>query len=149
METEEPQFGEVAGEYQNLSMGIPARFKPGQSGNPKGRPKGIISLKKLIRQVLEEKIVTDDGNKVVRGLLIVKAMIEKAESGDVSAFRAICERLEGMPTQAIDVTARPVVQMPELKLIGGKPLTFEIGSSEPVRQIEGEISGEQKKEGSS
>lgn len=33
---------------------IAARFKPGQSGNPTGRPKGVISLTKILRDKMNE-----------------------------------------------------------------------------------------------
>jgi hypothetical protein len=39
-----------------------SRFKPGQSGNPKGRPKGSSNFKTVLRKTLTSKVrVTKDG----------------------------------------------------------------------------------------
>jgi hypothetical protein len=67
-----------------------------------GRPKGSLSLKTLIRKVWGEEYTEENGNKTVRAIKTLKALIEKAEKGDVSAFRALAERLEGQPKQEID-----------------------------------------------
>ena len=39
----------------------PTQFKPGQSGNPSGRPKGSVSLKEYARKMLLE--LDDDGKR--------------------------------------------------------------------------------------
>jgi hypothetical protein len=59
------------------------RFKPGQSGNPKGRPPG--SRNKTL--VALEQLGADE----VEG--IVRALIEKAKSGDAMAARPILDRV--------------------------------------------------------
>jgi len=74
------------------------RFKPGQSGNPNGRPKGSLNMKTLIERVWSEE-VTDNGNPIIRGLKAVKAIADKAERGDVRAFNELADRLEGKPKQ--------------------------------------------------
>ena len=71
-----------------------------------GRPKGSLSIKTLIQQVWSEEIVDDEGNAKIKALLSIKAMVDKAESGDVHAFKALAERIEGMPKQEIDHTMK-------------------------------------------
>ncbi len=39
------------------------QFKKGQSGNPKGRPKGSKNLANLYMDILEEEVVAKDGGK--------------------------------------------------------------------------------------
>jgi len=82
------------------------KFKKGQSGNPDGRPVGVISVKALIRKVWSEELTDKDadGDPMVKAILSVKAMVDKAESGDVPAFKALVERLEGLPKQEIENT---------------------------------------------
>lgn len=59
------------------------RFKPGQSGNPAGRPAGSRSKVLLALDALGEGEAES----------IVKAMIDKAKGGDAVAGRTILERV--------------------------------------------------------
>ena len=68
------------------------RFKPGQSGNPNGRPKGsglTDTLKKLLREP-----DPDDPDKTTQDRLIEAAMIH-AKKGDFKFFQEIFNRCEG------------------------------------------------------
>ncbi len=89
-------------------QGVPPKenqFKPGQSGNPSGRPEGSLSLKTLITKIMEEDDGVDDrGNPKVRALRSIKALLRKAEKGDVSAFKALAERKEGLPKQEVEMS---------------------------------------------
>ena len=62
-----------------------------------------MDLTTLIRKVFDEEITDDKGDKKIKGLLMIKAMYEKALTGDVRAFKALAERMEGMPKQQIEV----------------------------------------------
>ena len=59
------------------------RFKPGQSGNPAGKPRGARHKSILALEALAQG----------KASAILTAMIQKAEDGDVQAGRAILERL--------------------------------------------------------
>ena len=59
------------------------RFKPGQSGNPAGRPAGSRNRASL----LLAELIDGEGEGIVR------AMIRAANEGDVSAGRALLDRL--------------------------------------------------------
>ena len=41
-----------------------SRFKPGQSGNPKGRPKGAKGLRTELKEELSERISVTEGGSV-------------------------------------------------------------------------------------
>ncbi len=67
---------------------VHTRFKPKQSGNPSGRPRGKQSLKSILTRVLEEKIEVRDGKKT-RTMSKYEAMLQslslKAIQGDTRA----------------------------------------------------------------
>lgn len=86
------------GDYQ-IGWGKPPRqsqFKPGQSGNPKGRPKGSKALKTLFNSAMDEKIeVTKGGRKrkLSRREVLVEQEVLKALRGDKTAVRHCLELL--------------------------------------------------------
>lgn len=70
------------------------RFKPGKSGNPKGRPKGSRNFLTLLEQELNKTIsVTENGRKrkLTRLQAIVKRMVSHALNGDQKALLNLLE----------------------------------------------------------
>jgi hypothetical protein len=59
------------------------RFKPGQSGNPAGKPKGTRNRVTL----LAERLMIADAEGVVR------AVIDAAKGGDVAAAKVVLDRI--------------------------------------------------------
>lgn len=71
-------------------------FQPGQSGNPGGRSK---REKFITQQLIAELNEIDPQTEAKRLRKVVKALISKAEEGDVTAAREIFDRVEGkVPT---------------------------------------------------
>jgi hypothetical protein len=61
------------------------RFKPGQSGNPKGRPRGAKNLLTLIDEELSSKVAVTEGGKrsvLPKRAVIAKQLVKKAAEGD-------------------------------------------------------------------
>jgi hypothetical protein len=69
-------------------------FKPGETGNPKGRPKKLPELDKLLADVLGEE---KDGTSAAEAIL--KALRAKATKGDVRAAELILNRAYGKPKE--------------------------------------------------
>lgn len=68
-----------------------------------GRKKGSLSLKTIIRELWETDVIDKDTQlPIMRAVQTVKAMLEKAEGGDVHAFKTIADRLEGLPKQSFE-----------------------------------------------
>jgi len=77
-------------------------FKPGESGNPAGRPKQGETISDLVREVGEQrKMIKVAGKKRMLPLIkiTILKMYDLAMSGDVAAFKALAERRDGkVPT---------------------------------------------------
>jgi Family of unknown function (DUF5681) len=81
------------------------RFKKGQSGNPKGRPKGSLNFATDLNQELSERItVREDGkaSRVSKQKALIKTLVAKALQGDVKALAT-----------ALALQARLAVEMPQ------------------------------------
>jgi triphosphoribosyl-dephospho-CoA synthetase len=71
-----------------------SQFKPGQSGNPKGRPKASKGLRTIVEETLHEKIpIRTNGKdrKVTRLEALVLKQMELASKGDLRALDKIIQ----------------------------------------------------------
>src|SRR5712671_6804320 len=69
-----------------------SRFKKGQSGNPRGRPKGSQSAARLARRILNEKIVIKENGKrrtITRREAMLKQLANKGIMGDLRSIREV------------------------------------------------------------
>ena len=69
------------------------QIQPGQSGNPKGKPKGCLSLTNRLQKLLNEN--PEAAEKAIA------AHIEKASNGDVTALKLLYDRMDGLQGQTI------------------------------------------------
>lgn len=76
-------------------------FKPGQSGNPKGAPKKDWTWASVLKEAVEEEAKT--GRPVKE--LMAKSMVREVMKGNVNAFNAVVNRMDGMPSQKTDITS--------------------------------------------
>ncbi len=68
------------------------QFHPGQSGNPKGRPKGSKNTYKLLDEILNEKVqIVKNGNpiKIPKKLAMLLQVANKAAKGDLKALQIL------------------------------------------------------------
>jgi len=104
------------------------KWKPGQSGNPNGRPKKLPDLEKLLVRVLG----TEEDNKT-GWEVIIEALQKKAAKGDVKAAELLLSRGYGKAKQFVNLNHE-----------GGVSLVFEqaTASETDTNQIHGSVSEE-------
>ena len=99
------------------TRGLKPRWKPGQSGNPKGRPPKQESLTSLLKEELD-KISSEDAEGRTWRELIVLATLRLAIVGNKTALKEVWDRSDGRVLKEIEVTdnrAEPFVA--EIRLV--------------------------------
>ncbi len=91
--------------------GFNTRWKPGQSGNPAGKPKGTQHSSTRMRRLLDavqkaKNPVTKQEEDFTTLELMDAALIARALKGDVIAYREILDRVEGKTAQPIEHTGK-------------------------------------------
>lgn len=87
---------------QQLANIEPHKFKPGNRGG--GRPKGSVSIVKVIERMLNEEITIKnplDKTTVRKSLkeAIATALFVKGINGDVTAIKELLDRIDGKVVQ--------------------------------------------------
>ena len=82
-------------------------WKPGQSGNPKGRPKKNICLTSLLKEEIA-KLNPEDKKKRTWGELIVLATMRLAIKGNATALKEVWARIDGRVIEARDEPNKPI-----------------------------------------
>jgi hypothetical protein len=92
-----------------VEAGKATRFQQGQSGNPTGRPRDVISQE--MRKLSVERCPRfKDERTWARAIAL--AMFARAIGGDVRAFSEVCDRVEGKPRQPISLSGAVEVSRP-------------------------------------
>ena len=71
---------------------VHSRFRPGQSGNPKGRPKGAKGFAAELERELASKIpITENGRRrlVSKRIAMIKTTVAMAMKGDLRAVATV------------------------------------------------------------
>lgn len=78
---------------------VDKRWKKGESGNPRGRPKKQDNLTSLLREEID-KMCPADREKRTWKELIVRATLQLAMKGNATALKEVWERLDGKTLQS-------------------------------------------------
>ena len=84
---------------------LATRFRPGTSGNPRGRPKGARNLATVVASTLAERVVvTENGcrKRITKLEAAVKQLVNRAASGEARAMSlllALIQASDAKPLQ--------------------------------------------------
>lgn len=92
-------------------------YKPGQSGNPLGKPKGSKNMKTILREMLETDI-NYEGKKVPTAFVVVSELVKKSiyhnnAKVQLEAIKEILDRSIGKPVQS-NLNINADVERPDL-----------------------------------
>ena len=82
------------------------QFKPGQSGNPKGRPKLIQDFNTDFQDELNETIPIQEGGKakcITKQRALIKKLVANALNGNASSMKIITAYLSKLPIKVDDL----------------------------------------------
>ena len=74
-----------------------SRFKPGQSGNTRGRPRKNRSIEAMIKRELDQTVVLKEGGREIRlskREALIKQLVNRAISGDQRPMQLVLAHLE-------------------------------------------------------
>ena len=103
MSEEEPKTG---AKQANLPP-IEHQFKPGESGNPNGRPKGAISITAMVKERLKEVYPgRDNAEKKTYAQKIIDAIFDNAiKNNDSRTIKDVWAYIDGQPKATLDIGA--------------------------------------------
>lgn len=86
-----------------MKQATPASFKPGQSGNLKGRPKKGYSITEWFKTMLRANPEIKDA--------IGRSIIKKALEGDIAAQKLVWNYMDGLPQTPGDSGPKVAIQI--------------------------------------
>lgn len=103
-----PVKAEKKQEHVDKRKTLPQLFKKGQSGNPNGRPKGLLNWRNTIKEAAMKEIELMEkstGKKITKTLnqIIAEKLVEKARMGDIQAIKEYGDRTDGKAHQSINL----------------------------------------------
>lgn len=95
------------------------RFKKGQSGNPKGRPKGRRNFATTLRLALDETVTVSERGKTktIKKLdCALRQQANKAAAGDVKALTLLAQLIREWPAEVDPKSLTIVISEDDSKL---------------------------------
>jgi len=106
--------GDTSDVKQEVNIGH--RWKPGESGNPNGRPKRGWTWADLLEEAAEEVLTAKDGQMISAKKAIAKRLLKMGVEGDRQAIKDIMDRTDGYPVSTADITSKGEKITPMIKI---------------------------------
>jgi hypothetical protein len=109
-----------------VSYGHPperTRFKAGQSGNPRGRPKGTLNMATVLERTLRERVVINENGRrktITKLEAAIKQLTNKAASGELKALQLLAALVRSAEERAMKMEAptAPLDEVDEKVFLG-------------------------------
>jgi hypothetical protein len=101
-------------DHYKVGYGRPPKakqFKPGKSGNPKGRPKGSLNLVNDLAAELSEQIAVREGGRtrrISKQRALIKSLLAKGIQGEVRAAAAVLALYARVNVEGVDDDTKPI-----------------------------------------
>ena len=108
-----------------VGYGKPPRetqFEKGQSGNPKGRPRGSLNLVTILARTLREQVVVNERGRrrtITKLEAAVKQIVNKSAAGDAAAIRFLLGLTQMVEAQFDAQAARTEIPEDDRKVMAG------------------------------
>ena len=96
------------------------RFKPGRSGNPRGRPSGSKNLATVLSEALNEPvIVAEDGRrrKITKRQAIIKQLVNRSAKADLRATKILIDIIQDIERRTDPASAETSFSPADEKVI--------------------------------
>lgn len=115
-----PRDGE--GDYR-VGYGKPpleTRFKRGQSGNPRGRPRGAKNLATLLDEALNELVVVNENSgrrRISKRKAALKQLVNEAAKGNWRALKLLVDILQDIERRSVPQTEESSFSLADEKVV--------------------------------
>jgi hypothetical protein len=125
----------TAGSSDNAAKPRGRPFKPGQSGNPAGTPKGTREIRHRVSELLDAAFRREDGSDV-----LIDAIKAGVETGDSTCMKLACEYRYGKPVTMVELSG------PDGEPLGNKIDLTKLSNDdvERLQQIAAKAKGDEK-----
>lgn len=96
------------------------RFKPGVSGNPRGRPKHAKNLSTLVHEALNEQIVVAENGgrrRISKRQAITKQLVNRSAQGDLKVLQMLLGIIQDIEQRSAAAAVEPTFDAPDEKVI--------------------------------
>jgi len=98
-----------------------SQFKKGESGNPRGRPKGALNVAAVLLKTLREKVMINENGKrktITKLEASLKQLVNKAASGELRALAQLTQMtLAAEHSAAENNSSKEVLNEPDRKVV--------------------------------